>query len=458
MAAPTIDLLKPATLPPLPSYNLTDQAGNNPQPQPSDTSISAEILSELISLRAQVVSLRSENDALKAAALTGGAGKHASSATTLHHPNLVLTAAEEVAKERPFAGHHADISASTVTLHDQVAYLKVAHMDLLARVQELERNASQTSAALGSGTSKQISFSPSTPALCPFVSLSTAEPQADHTGSLSRRKSGTGSSMTSAIRSIHEAEDESSIASGEEDTETSSQVKEGDATATMGSTRRRSSRSSIFSRISSSSAKKEGTLGHSLDWNSLVESKKACPWKELTVDVSKQQMELVISSWSSIKKDGLVDKLGKSAMECLFSQNPAYKRLYPDPSAFPLAGIVERIVAHSKRSFGKNQLSVVTDILLLGWKHQYEMGGIGLNDFKRMVVAVTYGITDVRNIPYEEKQKEILAWQVLLREISVIMARGGEMDKAEIVEVKRNQASKGKTGPDSGEDKNCKVM
>ncbi|KXS21221.1 hypothetical protein M427DRAFT_65985 [Gonapodya prolifera JEL478] len=371
-------------------------------------SISSDLMAELILLRSQVVVLRAENEALRAQIKE-----------PLH------------AKVIPTSTGTLNEASDIADLQKKIASLLLSHGLLVSRVEKLEREADNPDLDTESANNKPT---------CPFAPKDTALPLT------SRRGSDVGSIST--INSVLEEEDDGEEQPSMPRPHSRRSSVTTDLTSMVSYVKRRAS-------AASSSSARSSLRGTAYDWNTLVAAKQV-PWTDITIDVTKEQMDTVIESWKAIKKAGQVDKLGKSAMECLFSQNPGYKRLYPDPSAFPLANIVERIVSHSQRNFGKKTRAVVADVLVLGWKHMHEMGGLKLKDFKCMTLAVTYGITEVRDIPHDAKKKEILAWQVLMRELSVIMSRGGAMTKDEIEQVIKG--AKVGAGAGASDEKQCKVM
>ncbi|KXS18594.1 hypothetical protein M427DRAFT_153002 [Gonapodya prolifera JEL478] len=168
-----------------------------------------------------------------------------------------------------------------------------------------------------------------------------------------------------------------------------------------------------------------------LDWNALINSKKG-HWEDLTVDVTKKQMDDVVTSWSAIKRDDATELFGKLTKECLFSQNPNYERLYSSPESFPFIKIIDTIATQTHRSLGRNHREVVADLFLIGHMHKAKLE-LGLEDYKAMVAGVVYAIGVVRaHVSEEQRAREARAWQVLLSEMSVLLARGEKMTDEEV--------------------------
>ncbi|KAJ3338136.1 hypothetical protein HDU93_009936 [Gonapodya sp. JEL0774] len=168
-----------------------------------------------------------------------------------------------------------------------------------------------------------------------------------------------------------------------------------------------------------------------MDWNALINSKKG-HWEDLTVDVTKKQMDDVVTSWSAIKRDDATDLFGKLTKECLFSQSASYERLYSSPESFPFIKIIDTIATQTHRSLGRNHREVVADLFLIGHMHKAKLG-LTLEDYKAMVAGVVYAIGVVRaHISDEQRQREARAWQVLLSEMSVLMARGEKLTDDEV--------------------------
>ncbi|KXS18603.1 hypothetical protein M427DRAFT_132559 [Gonapodya prolifera JEL478] len=188
----------------------------------------------------------------------------------------------------------------------------------------------------------------------------------------------------------------------------------------------------------------QGAAGHEapisksdLDWTALIKSKQVDHWEDLTLNVTKRQMDDVVASWSALKRDGLVEEFARLTKECLFTENPEYEKLFPSPDAFPFVKIIDTVATQTHRSLGRNQREVVADLMLIGNMHWTRLR-LSINDYKAMTVSVVYAMTAVHgNVSTEQKAREVYAWQVLLSEMSAIMYRGEKMTEQERLALMR---------------------
>ncbi|KAJ3339584.1 hypothetical protein HDU93_008001 [Gonapodya sp. JEL0774] len=188
----------------------------------------------------------------------------------------------------------------------------------------------------------------------------------------------------------------------------------------------------------SKSVASTSTPPSSNDWASVANEKKQGNWRDLTVDVSTEDMEIVVQSWKDMSRSGQLKRFGELVLECLLSQNPAYVQHIPDPSLSPLPLIFSRIVEGTGDLLaGKDRKGIVAEFLSMGNKHM-NGPGIGLKDYKCGVVAVTYALTDLFTPQTNPTgRRYIRAWQILLRETSAIMHRGGMMSDEDVKKMKK---------------------
>ncbi|KXS16776.1 hypothetical protein M427DRAFT_30899 [Gonapodya prolifera JEL478] len=211
-------------------------------------------------------------------------------------------------------------------------------------------------------------------------------------------------------------------------------------------------------------------LASSFDWSSVANDKKQGGWKDIRVDVSKEDMETVVKSWREIGDAGLMERMGSLTLECLLSQNPAYHQHISDPNHFPIIRILNRMVRGAEASLaGRDRRATVAEMLELGNRHMNEWG-IGLKDYKCMVVGITYGLTDVHpsastSRPPVPAARVIRAWQMLLRETCAVMNRGGMMGdeeikkmKKELADIQEKEAKEGGSASSRADDPGCSVM
>ncbi|KAJ3338142.1 hypothetical protein HDU93_009942 [Gonapodya sp. JEL0774] len=215
-------------------------------------------------------------------------------------------------------------------------------------------------------------------------------------------------------------------------------------------------RSSISSksRISGSSVHPQTPISKGdLDWTALIKSKQVDHWEDLTLNITKRQMDDVVASWSALRRDGLVEEFARLTKECLFTENPGkhgmaclvlessepellpptsdYEKLFASADSFPFVKIIDTVATQTHRSLGRNQREVVADLMLIGNMHWTRLR-LSINDYKAMTVSVVYAMTAVHgNASSDQKAREVHAWQVLLSEMSAIMYRGEKMTEQE---------------------------
>ncbi|KAJ3334916.1 hypothetical protein HDU93_007062 [Gonapodya sp. JEL0774] len=191
-----------------------------------------------------------------------------------------------------------------------------------------------------------------------------------------------------------------------------------------------------------------------LEWNLLIDSKRVGHWTDVTLDISKDQIQRVMDGWELIKsKLGLANAFSTEVLHALLEQNP---------SLIVMEGVTyEAVIMQRSR---EDQRDAVGELIWLGARHA-RWWKVGHEDFRVMIVAILHALSN-HHAWVPGGSKDLLAWRTVLCEMIGVMSRGLVAGSTEIQEAKsRIDAMKAKAAvkgqPEVKEKRlvdRCKVM